>query len=368
MLLLPLLLLALPQDHAGHSHGAPQPAPQAAAPQAPQRKYRYRITPDRAVIVDTLGPREPKTVTYEVANQSDKPIAFTVSDFSPGTTATLEAFAKPFAPGDVRTFTVTVDPTDWVGWQTRAVRIVPDDPNEPTFKTVIKLNIRPEMAVDNLAKDLGAVAPHESPQIVFAFNREGGDPGQIKLASQLPPWFDPEVVNEGTHSELRLTFRPRLLNPGVHAGLELIKVETNAPRQPSFPLTLAWKLDLPVVPSPARVVFDRKDAEGQTLTLAAKDGKPFRILSAELEGKGFAVGTFPDGNPVDGQVAPLPQAPAKDVALPVKVLTTTECKAVLVLHLEGHEEPLKVPLAYLPPSAPGKAVKPAPKTGKKAKG
>lgn len=353
--LLPLLL-ALPQDHAGHGHGQPAPQAQGPAAPAPAPKYRYRVTPDKAVILDSVGPREKKTVSYEIANQSDQPIRFTVSDFSPGTTATLDAFATPFAPGDVRTFTVTVDPTDWTGWQTRAVRLVSDDPKEPTFKTVIKLNIRPEMAVDNPAKDLGAVKPHESPQIVFAFDREGGDPGQIKLASQLPPWFDPEVVNEGTHSELRLTFRPRMLNPGVHAGLELLKVETNAPKQPQFALSLAWKLDLPVVPEPARVVFEQKGPEGQKLTLKGKDGKPFRILSAEIMGSGFTVGA---GDPI----GPLPTEGAPEVVLPVKVTADGETKAVLVLHLEGQEEPLKVPLAYLPPSAP-KALKPKAKAAK----
>jgi hypothetical protein len=197
------------------------------------------------------------------------------------------------------------------------------------------------------------VKPFESPEIAFQFSREGGDLAQIKLLTELPPYLEPEVVHQGQKAELRLTLRPKLLKPGVQAGLELLRVETNAPREPQFSLALDWRLFLPVIPEPSRIVFENRDAASQKLTLKSADKKPFKILKAELQGSGFAVGKAPQGTPLaSGLIGALPSKAAASHVLPVWVLAKEESHAVLKLYCEGMDDPLQVPLAYLPPSAP----------------
>ncbi len=337
--------------------GPVPPAPPKAAVEAkkPAAPLRYKVTPDTVVHLGAVGPKEVRTTLYDLTNTSDRPIAFRVLDLAPGTTASLSSFEKPWAPGETRRFSIVVDPTGWVGYQRRAVKLEPDDAEQPWFLTRIDMTVRPEMSVDALTKNLGEVAPFESPQAVFRFKREGGDPSQIKLVSSLPPYLEGEVSNEGTDSELRITLRPRLLKAGMQAGLETLKVETTAPRESAFTLYLSWKLRHAIQAEPARVIFDSETAHHLSLNLKSRDGKAFRILKAEIEGGGFAVGAFPEGTrPASGAVGSLPKEAAATHRLAVERVAKEEARAVLVLSIEGQDEPLKIPLSYLPPSAPAK--------------
>ena len=71
------------------------------------------------------------------------------------------------------------------------------------------------------------------------------------------------------------------------------------------------------------------------LKLTARDGRPFRLLKAEVEGEGFAVEPFPDRE-TQAQV------------LAIRRRTATPTRAMLVLRFQGQDQPLRVPLAYLP--------------------
>lgn len=327
------LLLAAPQPPKA-------PAPPAAAPEpAKPHPYRFKVTPDTGQSLGSVGPREVRTVAYEVANVSDRPLGFRVTDLAPGTTVDGDAFDRPFAPGESRKVVLRVDPTGFVGYQRRAARLVPDDAAQPRFVFKVDMTVRPEVAPDALKKSWGAVAPHESPELTFTFTRETGDPLQVEVKSALPPHLEAALEPGPRSTTLRLTLRPRALAPGVHLGLETLEVATNAPLQPTFTLYADWKLALPVVPSPARVVFLSPEAKAQTLALASAAKKPFRILEATLEGTGFEVG-------------PLPKGAAPRHTLRVRRVAETPSAAVLSLRIEGEPEPLKVPLAYRPPSAP----------------
>jgi len=103
-----------------------------------------------------------------------------------------------------------------------------------------------------------------------------------------------------------------------------------------------------VVPEPSRVVFTEPKNTLLALELRARDGKPFRILRAEVQGRGFQV--------LD---APGPEA-ARQV-LRIR-RTGTAPEALLRVHCSNLEEPLEVPLRYLDPQArPAKgALPPAP--------
>lgn len=313
----------------------------------------FGVTPDKVTSLGSIGPKEVKTVSWELQNLAEGPTSFRLLDLAPGVRVTEGPLATPFAPGESRTLSMTIDPTGFVGYQRRAAKLESSDPNQPRYILRTDMTVRPEMSVDGPTRSLKTVQPFESPEVVYTFSREGGDPAQIKLVTELPPYLEAEVVHHGPKAELRLTLRPAKVKPGAQAGLELLKVETNAPREPSFSLTLDWRLRLPIAPTPSRVVFESLKHPSLPLRLKAADGKPFRILRADLEGAGFAFGTFPKGaQPQSGQVGSLPVRAAKAFSLPVWVLAKEEAHAILNLHCEGMDEPLKVPLAFLPPSAP----------------
>ncbi len=328
MLLLPaLLLLQAP---------APTAAPQT--PPDPVPPARIEMTTPFPVHLGSVGPREVREARFGIKSIHDRPFRFRVLDLSLGLTLDEAQLAAPLKPGEVRIVTVRVDPAGMEGFVRGAVRLGTDDPTQPNYILRYDMTVRPEVAVDAERKSLGEVAPHESPELRFRFTREGGDPLKLVLASEFPPYLEGELVHDGQAADLRLTLRPGRLKPGTTAGLEVIKVATNGPKQPLFTLYLDWRLGLPVIAQPSRLVFSDLKTTLLGLELRSRDGRPFRITKAQIQGRGFSLLDAPGGE-------------AERHVLRIR-RTGAIPDAMLVLACSNLEGVLKVPLRFLDPKAP----------------
>lgn len=326
---------------------APPPKSADAVPPA-----QITLTTPFPVHLGSVGPKEVRDAVFGIKSLADHPFHLRVLDFSLGLSLDGAQLKAALQPGEVRMLHVRVDPDDMLGYVRGAVRLGTDDPTQPFYILRYDMLVRPELVVDAEHKDLGEVAPYESPVADFHFTREGGEPIRLVLASSLPPYLEAEVIPRGSTADLRIVLRAARLRPGATAGLEVLKVTTNAPKQPQFTLYLDWRLALPVVPTPSRLVFDDPKTTLLELVLKAKDGKPFRVQSAEIEGKGFELLDHP--GPAAGRQV-------------LRVRRTGKVpSALLVLRFAGMDEPLKVPLAFLdprarvrtPPSAPAPGTAP----------
>ena len=315
----------------------PKPAqtPKSDLPPGFKPSFRFVVRPWGWTHLGSLGPQEKARHTWVLENLSDQPITFQVADLSPGVVVVDEPFKDPIPPHAKRPFTIQTDATDWTGFQQRGIRLVSDDPKQPAYKVLFDMTVRPDLTVDSVQKHLGGVAPYESPQAVFRFKRETGAPLEVKLASQLPPYVDAEIAPAGASAELRLTLRASKVPAGQLSGLEVVKVTTNAPRQPSFDLYLDWSIALPVKPTPSRVVFD--DAKTRTLKVSLAGAQAFKVVSAELQAEGFSLG-------------PVPGRMAKTQTLTIRRLRADAKDGFLVLRLSGVEDPLKIPVIWADPS------------------
>ena len=316
----------------------PAPATKAATPNLPpgfKDSFRFVVRPWGRVELGSVGPREKAARTWELENRSAKPITFQVADLSPGVIVVGDPFKEPIPAHGKRSFTIQVDATDWEGYQRRAIRLVSDDPSQPAYKVLFDMTVRPDLTVDSVQKKLGGMAPYESPQAVFHFKRETGDPLELKLASPLPAYVEPELVPMGAAAELRLTLRASKVPAGQLSGLELVKVSTNAPKQPSFDLYLDWSIALPVQPVPSRLVF--ADPQTKTLQLKLTGAKAFTIKAADLQAAGFSLGA-------------LPRKAAKAQVLTLRRDRDDAQDGFLVLTFSGVEDPLKIPVIWADPS------------------
>jgi len=309
-----------------------------ALPILAQAPARLAVKPAGRVQLGSVGPLEVRTVAYTFTNVSARPIALRLGDLSPGVTVRGPALEGPFAPGQSLPLTLTVDPADFAGPQARNVRLFTDDPQQGEYRLPVAMDVRADLTVDAQRRSLGAVAPHESPQAVFTFTRETGRPTALRLTGETAPYLDAEVIPGTPTSRLLVTLRPGRVPPGVTLGLETLRVETSAPLQPAFTLYLDWKLHHPVEAVPSRVVFLDPAAPAQELLLKARDGGAFTIVGAQVEGAGFEVGPLP--------------GPAPEQVLAIRRTATTLARALLVLRFKGQDEPLRVPLSFLPSSKP----------------
>ncbi|HET6329516.1 MAG TPA: hypothetical protein VFF76_01890 [Holophagaceae bacterium] len=314
------------------------PAPKAAKPDLPpdfQDSFRFVVRPWGWTHLGSVGPREKAAHTWELENLSGQPIVFRVADLSPGVVVAGDPFKEPIPSHGKRAFTIQVDATDWEGFQQRGIRLVSDDPKQPVYKVLFDMTVRPDLTVDAVQKKLGGMAPYESPQAVFRFKRETGDPLEIKLASQLPAYVEPEIAPMGASAELRLTLRASKVPAGQLSGLEVVKVSTNAPKQPAFDLYLDWSIALPVQPAPTRLVF--ADPKTRTLELKLTGVAAFKVVSADLQATGFSLDA-------------LPREAAKTQVLTLHRDREDAKDGFLVLTLSGVEDPLKIPVIWADPS------------------
>lgn len=291
---------------------------------------RIAIEPAGRRFLGNVGPLEKKTVEYQFRNTSKAPIRVTLADLSPGVVVHGPVLEGPIPAGEARALTLSLDPSGFVGFQARNVRLVTDDPHQAEYRLPVAVEVRPDLTVAPERADL-QVQPHESPMTTFTFTRETGAPTTLRLTGTLPPYLEPEWVQEGARTRLQVTFRPAQVAPGALLGLESLEVESNAPLQPRFTLYVNWRLRLPVEPSPSRLAF--QGDEVCDLRLWGADGKSFRIESAVVEGGGF-------------QVDLPPAADAAEQVLKVRRLQGPD-RALLVLRFRDQEAPLKVPLVNL---------------------
>jgi hypothetical protein len=348
MILLSALLLL--QAPAPPAPPVPPPATAAPAPKPdPVPPARIELTTPFPVHLGSVGPRETREALFGVKSTHDRPFRFRVLDLSLGLQLDEAQLAEPLQPGEVRMLRVKVDATGLLGFIKGAVRLGTDDPAQPNYILRYDMQVRPEVAVDAERKSFGEVAPHESPELRFRFTREGGDPLKLVLAGEVPPYLEAEVLHEGQAGELRITLRPGRLKPGTTAGLEILKVATNGPKQPLFTLYFDWRIATPVLATPSRLVFSDLKTTLQAVELKARDGKPFRILKARIEGRGFEL--------LDG-----PGPEAERHLLRVRRVGRNP-EAMLVLDCSNQDTPLQVPLRFLDPRLrPDKVEKPRPET------
>jgi hypothetical protein len=302
---------------------------------APKDPPRLEVTPPGQVDLGSVGPREGRVQAYVFRNASATPIRLRVLDLSPGVTVAGPALTGPIPSGTGAGLTLKFEPEDWQGPQTRNVRLATDDPRQGEYYLPVQVFIRPDLTVDGVRRDFGDRAAYESPVAVFTFTRETGQPLALRLATDLPTYLEGEVRPEGGRSRLCFTLRPERVPPGERLGLERVRVETNAPLQPSFDLYLAWRIHHAVDADPPRVVLQDPGSWVAELRLTARDGKPFRLLKAEVEGEAFVVEPFPDRE-------------ASVQVLTLRRRSATPTRGMLVLSFQGQDRPLRVPLAYLP--------------------
>ena len=322
LLLTALLLLQTP---------TPPSKPEAAPP------ARSELTTPFPAHLGSVGPREVREAVFGIKSLHDRPFRFRILDLSLGVSLGPAQLAEPLQPGEVRMVRLKVATEGMEGPVKGAVRLGTDDPAQPNYILRYDVDVRPEVSLDGLRKSFGEVARHEHPEARYRFTREGGEPLKLVLASAVPAYLDTELLHEGATAELRVRLRPERLEPGMAAGLEVLKVATNGPRQPLFTLYLDWRVVTAVLPSPSRLVFGDRKTTRLELDLTARDGKPFRILLATIEGKGFRL--------LD---APGPEAVRHQLRIQ---RTGTTAEAMLILQCSSMDEPLRVPLRFLDPAA-----------------
>jgi hypothetical protein len=320
---------------------APPPSmpPRDERPVAPPR---LSIQPSGRVHLGSVGPREKKTIDYTFTNTSKTPIRIRVADLSPGVTVAGPALEKEIPPGKGLPLTLSVDPTDFVGWQPRSVRLISDDPAQGEYRLPIGMDVRPDLTVDGQGRTFGIVAPHESPAVTFRFRRETGDPTVLRLTKPLPPYLQTSLDPHGDLVDLRVVLRAGLVPAGATSGLEVLAVETNSPHQPAFTLYAEWKVQHAIEPIPSRIVMTDAATTQATLTLKARNGKPFVIEKAVVEDNGFSI-------------EPAQPAGTAEQVMTIHRTATATARAVLVLSIKGQDSPLKVPLAFLPPQVPAES-------------
>ena len=174
---------------------APTPKPAPATPDLPpgfKPEFRFIVRPWAMVDLGSVGPTEKAQRQWEVENRSDAPIAFKVADLAPGVLVPGDPFKDPIAPHAKRAFTIQVDATGWEGYQRRGIRLVSDDPKQPSYDLYLDWSIKlPVMPVPSRVV-------FDDPKVAEATLRlEGDKPFKILSADLQAEGFELGPVPKG---------------------------------------------------------------------------------------------------------------------------------------------------------------------------
>lgn len=314
---------------------APAPAPEAAMAVDPPR---LDVSPSGLVNLGSLGPREKRVQKYSFRNRSDAPLSLRVEDAPKGMRVEGQALLHPVMPGEAQDLELEVDATGHSGWLRRRVRLRTDDPRQGAYVLPVEATVRPDLEVDAVRKHFSPARSYESPELVFQFRRETGEPLALRLLSELPPYLEARIAGgkeaEQGRGELHVVLRASQVEAGVLQGLETFRVGTSVADQPVFTLYADWRIQPLLEVSPSRLVFDGQ--ERSELKICRSDGKAFTLAEATLDGEGFRLERGLDqGLSIEQRVS-------------VRRTGQGPVKAALVLGIRGDPERMRVPLVGLP--------------------
>jgi len=290
---------------------------------------RLRIEPAGELDLGSLGPSERRGADYLIRNASPGPLGLRVLDLPPGVAAEGPALDAPLPGGGSARLRLLFDAGGREGLQLLDVRLGTDDPRQGRYRLPLRAFVRPDLSVDGAHRDLGSFLAHESPAAVFAFRRESGAPVVLRLLAAAPPHLDPGIETSPGRATLTLGFRAARVEPGARLGLDRLRVEAD-PGRPPTELTVAWRFRHAVDAAPTRAVFTDPRARTLTLVLTGPGAGAPRIAWMQVAGEGFRVLPLPGGR------------------IRVERRVGTPARALLRLGFREQEEPLEIPLAYVP--------------------
>lgn len=294
---------------------------------------RLQIEPPGELDLGSLGPSERRAADYLIRNASPGPLGLRVLDLPPGITAEGPALARAVPGGGSARLRLVFDGEGREGLQLLDVRLGTDDPRQGRYRLPLRVFVRPDLSVDGHHRDLGSFQAFESPAAVFTFRRESGAPVAPRLLEPPPPHLEAGVERGPGGARLTLAFRARCAEPGARMGLDRLRVEAE-PGRPPEELTVAWRFRHPVDAAPTRAVFTEPRARSLTLALSGPGPGAPRIAWMQVAGEGFRV------------------LPLQGARVRVERGTAAPARALLRLGFREQEEPLEIPLAYVPSSRP----------------
>lgn len=313
------------------------PAPETAMAVDPPR---LDVLPAGLVNLGSMGPREKRVQKYTFRNRSGAPVSLRVEDAPKGIRVEGPALLHPLLSGEALDLELEVDATGHSGWLRRRVRLRTDDPRQGAYVLPVEATVRPDLEVDAVRKHFPPARSYESPELVFQFRRETGEPLALRLLSELPPYLEARITGgqdaEQGRNELRVVLRASRVEAGVLQGLETFRVGTSVAEQPAFTLYADWRIQPILEVEPSRLVFNGQELSD--LKLRRPDGKSFALTDAHVEGEGFIL------------AQELDKGLSVEKRLRVRRLGDGLARAVLVLGIQDESERVRVPLVGLPAS------------------
>jgi hypothetical protein len=229
---------------------------------------------------------------FRLTNAGGAPLKILGLHPSCGCTSTVLG-KDALAPGESTELEVTFNAVGLRGPARKSVVIATNDPARPNQELFIDADVLADVSATPEEVRFQGLTPRDRRKATVKLESATSEPLTLTdVTLSLAPWLGVATREEGRVVYLDLDLAARLLPPGQLAGTDTIAVHVLNPRPSVVEVKVVWEAQAPVVLTPGRISFTGA-ARSAKVALKARDGKPFRVLSARTTNPLVTVSPLP---------------------------------------------------------------------------
>jgi hypothetical protein len=212
-----------------------------------------------------------------------------------GCTSTVVGRSE-LGPGESTELEVSFNSQGIMGKVRKSVQVFSDDPQEPVLGLAIQAEIMVDVVPPSRIVEIQDLAAGDDRKLSVKFDSGTGQPIVVTDADlSEAPWLGVATRQEGKALWVDLELLARRLPRDRWRGTDTIGLHVRNPRPSMVNLEVRWGRRLPVVATPERVAWSGPAGQLRTatVTLAHRQRRPFRILSARASNPWIQVAGLP---------------------------------------------------------------------------
>lgn len=232
--------------------------------------------------------KQQQTLTTTVTVTNDGGGLLQIEDVKADCGCTVPTLTKhSLAPGESTDVVIEFSSKRFRGKVTKGVKILTNDPLNPTVNVMITANVHTPLVVDPQSQRLG-VSPHlrgEAQSRRATLTATGTEPLEISADKTLKGLFEVKVINnlDGNPQMAGLEVTaPATMKPGQYQ--DNVRVKTNIPDMHTLDFVIKTTIYDELLATPDRLTFRFKKEFSQSVRVSPfAKGTTFKVLSAECD-------------------------------------------------------------------------------------
>jgi hypothetical protein len=241
-----------------------------------------------------IPPGQKVTHRFKATNAGTAPL--TITQVNPGCGCTSSVVGKDtLAPGESTELEVSFDPAGMRGLAQKSVQVLSNDPVEPSQVITFQADVLPAVVASTDQVQFTGLVRRDRRKASVKLESETGQPIRVTNVELSPaPWLGVTTREVGNDAWVDFDLLARRLPAAKLSGVDTVTLHVANLGPSTVQLSVRWERLPPVTATPGKIAW--AEPAGRELraavVLQARQGRPFRILSARTSNPLIRVAGF----------------------------------------------------------------------------